>query len=316
MIRYGHGPPFGPLPYFLDELNLPSTLRRLLIAGLSHLPRSNMRGFSRSLFSLVLAPALIILWGAGAAAAQGTYSITDLGTLNPTDQFSQAFGINNYGQVSGFVLTTGATPPGFLGTPAAGHGPTGTMIDLGRSQSGVGGAFKLNDYGQVLLNVAVNTAFGVQNQAHLWTPLVANGTTGSLMSIGGITGPDGVSNGYALNSSGQVAGSSYPGVCILWTPDLPNAPTGSYNSYFNGTTTEPGFGYSSQGGNASGLNDSGVVTGSMQAGFYSFPSTHWDPTFHYTEADIISPSYDPGSQDYSGWGNAINAAGNVTGSVI
>jgi hypothetical protein len=54
----------------------------------------------------------------------------------------------------------------------------------------------------------------------------------------------------------------------------------------------------------------------MQAGFYSFPSTHWDPTFHYSEADIISPSYNPGSQDYSGWGNAINAAGNVTGSVI
>src|SRR6202022_889368 len=101
-------------------------------------------------------------------------------------------------------------------------------IDLGPALSGAGGAFKVNDYGQVLLNVGVNTAFGVQSQAHLWTPLVANGTTGSIMSIGGLTGPDGVSYGYGFNSSGQVAGAGYPGVCFLWTPDLPNVPTGSY----------------------------------------------------------------------------------------
>jgi uncharacterized membrane protein len=250
------------------------------------------------------------------AAAQGTYTITDLGTLNPSDQYSQAFGINNYGQVSGFVLTNGAAVRGFLWTPDNPNGTTGSMIDLGPAQGGIDGGFKVNDYGQVLLNVPAQTAFGIQNQANLWTPQIPNGTTGTIASLGGPTGPDGVSSGYGLNNTGQVAGSAYPGVCFLWTPDSPNGPTGRFNSYFNGTDNEPGFGYSSQGGSANGVNDSGQVTGSIQVGFFGFPIIHGDSGFHYTSADIISPSYDPGSQDYSGVGNAISAVAHVTGTVV
>src|SRR5216683_879127 len=162
------------------------------------------------------APCLLLLLTALPAMSQPpTYSIVDLGTLNPDDQFDQAFGINNYGQVSGFALSARGIANTFLWTPNTPHGSAGQMTDLGPSAGGQSGAYKVNDYGQVLFN-GVGGAF-------LWTPDVPNGA--------------------GLNSVGQVVGSGYPGVCFLWTPDMPHATTGTFNSYFNGTEYEPGFGY-------------------------------------------------------------------------
>jgi uncharacterized membrane protein len=266
--------------------------------------------------AVVPAFSLFVLLICRVATAQGAYDITDLGTLNPNDQFSQALGINSYGQVSGFVLTTNATVRAFLWTPDSPNATTGSLIDLGPARGGIDGGLKVDDYGQVLVNVPAQTAFGIQSQANLWTPDVPNGTTGTIASLGGPTGPGGVSSGYGLNSFGQVAGFAYPGVCFLWTPDLPNGPTGRFNSYFNGTDSEPGFGYSSHGGSANSVNDSGQVTGSIQVGFFGFPTIHADSSLHYASADIISPSYDPGSQSYSGTGNAINSAAHVAGTAV
>jgi probable HAF family extracellular repeat protein len=254
---------------------------------------------------LLAALVFLVLIASRPAGAQGIYTITDLGTLHPDDQFCQAFGINNYGQVAGFCLSLGGTAHAFLWTPDTPNGTTGQMIDLGRSSSGFDGGFKVNDYGQVLFNALVQTFAGIQSQAFLWTPDTPNGTTGAAVSLGGLTGPDGVSNGYGINNLGQIAGFSYPGVCFLWTPDNPNGITGTYNSYFNGTHYEPGFGYSSHDGDAFAVNDLSQVTGS----FGGYPIIHNDPSFHYTDADVINA-------DLRGIGYAINAAGHVAGGAV
>jgi probable HAF family extracellular repeat protein len=255
---------------------------------------------------LLVALVLLVLIASGPAGAQGIYTITDLGTLNPGDQSCQALGINNYGQVAGFCVPVGDTAHAFLWTPDTPNGTTGQMIDLGHAIfGGIGGGFKVNDYGQVLFNGPVQTFAGIQSQPFLWTPDSPNGTTGAAVSLGGLTRPDGSGNGYGINNLGQIAGFGFPGVCFLWTPDVPNGITGSYNSYFNGTDDEPGFGFSSQGGDARAVNDLGQVTGE----FNGNPIIHSDPNFHYTDADIISP-------DIPGTGYAINAAGHVAGTAI
>lgn len=246
------------------------------------------------------APCLLLLLTALPAMSQPpTYSIVDLGTLNPDDQFDQAFGINNYGQVSGFAVSVRGIANGFLWTPNTPHGSAGQMTDLGPSAGGQSGAYKVNDYGQVLFN-GVGGAF-------LLTPAVPNGTSGSATSIGGLISGSTV-NGAGLNSVGQVVGYGYPGVCFLWTPDMPQATTGTFNSYFNGTDYEPGFGYSSYQGSALGVNDYGQVTGAFSLRGTGFPILHSDPNDHYSVGDII-----PGSENSPGEGKAINNAGHIVG---
>src|SRR5262249_12229968 len=77
----------------------------------------------------------------------------------------------------------------------------------------------------------------------------------------------------------------------------------------------PGFGYSSFIGQANGVNDSGQVTGAIEVGFSGFPIIHNDAYNHYVTDDII-PTWDPGSSDYSGGGNAINNLGHVAGGAV
>jgi len=244
-------------------------------------------------------PCLFLLLAVPPVMSQPAYSIVDLGTLNPDDQFDQAFGINNYGQVSGFALSATGIARGFLWTPDAPHGGTGQMTDLGPSTGGQASAYKINDYGQVLFNSA--------DGAFLWTPDVPNGTSGSATSIGGLISEHTV-GGAGLNSVGQVVGCGYPGVCFLWTPDMPQATTGTFNAYFNGTDFEPGFGWSSSQGSANGVNDSGQVTGSFSLIGTGFPILHSDPNDHYSASDII-----PASANSPGEGEAINNAGHIVG---
>ncbi|HKD40288.1 MAG TPA: hypothetical protein VKB87_08395 [Myxococcaceae bacterium] len=261
-----------------------------------------MQRESRKIALLAAAPCLITLLASPTVAAQPSYDITDLGTLYPDDQFCQAFGTNSYGQAAGFCLLAGASTHAFLWTPDVPNGTTGHMIDLGASRFGQDGAYKVNSYGQVLFNA---------DGAYLWTPDTPNGTTGSSTSIGGLISGFTVT-GYSLNGLGQVVGYGYPGVCFLWTPDVPNGTTGQFNSYGD----QPGFGYSSFIGSANGVNDLGQVTGAMAVGFFGFPIIHNDPSNHYVTDDIFSPTWDPASQDYSGYGNAISDLGHVAGTAV
>jgi uncharacterized membrane protein len=250
-------------------------------------------------------PAILVAVGswatfswAGAASvvdtAPAAYSITDLGTLGGATD-SQAFSINNYGQVAG-----SSNADTFLWTPDEPNGITGSMTDLGPSISAFE-TIKVNDDGQVIF---------YSNGTFLWTPAEPNGTTGSITDIGSLAGGIRV-RGIGLNNIGQISGYGYPGVCFLWTPDVPNGTTGTFNRYFNGTSYEPGFGQSSYSGEANGVNDSGFVTGSISTGPF-FPIIHGNAYDHYTTGDVI-PAYAP--PDWTGTGWAINALGHVTGTV-
>ena len=263
-----------------------------------------LRGFLAAAFTTVS----LALSADGLAQSAPLYVATDLGLLNADDQFSQAFGINNYGQVAGFSLNSQAVPHVFLWTPIAANGVSGAMSDLGLCASGFDGGFKLNNYGQLQFNRGVSTpSFGVQSHAFLWTPSTPNTSAGSAVDLLTLNGADGASYGYGINDDGAVVGSSYPGPCFIWTPASPHAATG--------TMTD--FGNRSSSGVAFAVNNSGQIAGSIGVTFFSYPTVHAGLS-PYTSGDIIGPGprADQNDQSYSGTAYAINAAGHVAGDAV
>ena len=123
-----------------------------------------------------------VLWSGGA--------IQDLGTLG-TGAYSEAWGINNLGEVVGYSYTNGGGFPyhAFLFTPAAG------MVDL-TPESDIGYATDINDAGQV---TGYKTALGGLH-AFRWR-------AGGFTDLGVLPG-FAHSFGWAINASGQVSGSS------------------------------------------------------------------------------------------------------------
>ena len=240
--------------------------------------------------------------------AKISYVATDLGMLNSDDQSSQAFGINNYGQVAGFSANSQAVPHVFLWSPITPNGTSGAMIDLGLCSSGVGGGFKLNSYGQMQFNRSVSTpSFGVQSHALLWTPSTPNSTTGSAVDLLTLNGADGASYGYGINDDGAVVGFSYPGLCFIWTPSSPHTPAGVMTD----------LGSRSGGGVAYAVNNSGQVAGSIEVTFFGYPILH-PGLGPFSVNDIIGPGpqANPNDQTYSGTTYAINAAGHVAGDAV
>ena len=116
--------------------------------------------------------------------------IQDLGTLG-TGAFSEAWGINNLGQVVGTSYTNGASFPvhAFLYTHAGG------LQDLTPNSDGAA-ATDINDAGQV---TGYKTAIG-GTHAFRWAG-------GNFLDLGVLPG-FAFSFGWAINASGQVAGNS------------------------------------------------------------------------------------------------------------
>lgn len=123
-----------------------------------------------------------VLWTGG--------EVLDLGTLGQGD-YSEGWGINNNGQVVGYSYTNG----GSLGVHGFLYAEKVGMVDLTPS-SDTGYAFDINDAGQV---TGYKTAAGGYH-AFRWE----DGTAEDLGVIPGFAH----SFGWAINASGQVAGSS------------------------------------------------------------------------------------------------------------
>jgi probable HAF family extracellular repeat protein len=125
-----------------------------------------------------------VLWSDG--------SVHDIGTLG-TGFFSEAWGVNNLGQVVGWSYTNGGSGltgvHGFLFSEAEG------LLDL-TPDSDTGSARDINDAGQV---TGYKTALGGYH-AFRWQG-------GAFVDLGVLPG-FAYSFGWAINASGQVAGSS------------------------------------------------------------------------------------------------------------
>lgn len=207
---------------------------------------------------------------------------------------SNALGINDSGQVSGYYLTSVFnTTHAFLWTPTAPNGASGTLHDLGT----LGG---INSFGGRINAGGQITGFaetaGGQRNAFLWTPTTPNGTNGTMIDLGTLGGT--YSQGFGINASGLVAGVSFTA-------------EGYFHGFlYDGTMHDLGT-LGGNESNAQDINASGQVTG--------WASTAGDAINHAIVYDTVNAMVDLNSliPPLSGWeltnGIAINDAGQITG---
>jgi len=120
-------------------------------------------------------------------------SVQDLGTLD-TGSYSEAWGVNNLGEVVGWSFTNGGS--GLSGVHGFLYSDAGGLVDL-TPLSDTGYAEDINDAGQV---TGYKTAAGGAYHAFRWQ----EGTFRDLGVLPGLA----YSFGWAINESGQVAGNS------------------------------------------------------------------------------------------------------------
>ena len=245
------------------------------VVGCSYLQFCNLASGSRD-------PQRAFLWD------PITQHLTDL-TL-PSTAPSEAFGLNETGQVVGSVNSDGRRA--FLWDPS-----TGTMILISDPLTPGAAATAINGRGQVVGFGRIRG--GLVDHAFLWTPDVPNGTTGSMTDLGTLPGGSG-SAAFGVNDRGQVVGCSYTNFCdptngsaFLWTPDVPNGTTGSMIDL----GTLPG----ASGSEASGINNGGQVVGASGANFTA-RAFLWTPAAPIVPLAITPPGpltlrTDPGRCD-------------------
>jgi probable HAF family extracellular repeat protein len=215
-----------------------------------------VRGLARSLLgvsAVVVALAVVV----GNALGQVQYTVTDLGTLSGGNR-SEAYGINDSGQVVGWAQVDGAAYHAFLYSG-------GTMQDLGTFGGASSQAYGINDSGQIvgwaqtsggaqhaflysggsMQDLGLGQAFGINDSGQ------AVGTSFAV----GFNGVGGNSVAYGINNNGQIVGGAI-------TPDgAQHAFLFSGGSMQDlGTIGTPYYDYnpSSQ---AMGINDSGQIAG-------------------------------------------------------
>ena len=208
--------------------------------------------------------------------ASGT--MTNLGTFGGT--FSEAYGINDSGQIVGHATTKAYGDHAFLYS-------SGTMQDLQGllpQAYSASTATAINNSGQILCNA--------NSSGYLHAFLYSGGTMHYLGTLGGIS-----SEAFGINDYGQIVGDSV------------NA-SGEDDAflYASGTMidlgTIPGTGLSQ----AYGINDSGLIVGECEEGNRNYAFLYSGGTMQ-SLTSLISPSVGWTLQDATG----INNEGQICG---
>lgn len=205
----------------------------------------------------------------------------------PGSDYNIAYGVNSVGDVAG-VSNLG-------GIQHVVQWPSGTTVP---SDIGMGTPHDINTAGQVAGEFGVHAA--------LWTPDGVGGYT--LTNIGAQLPSAITSTAWSINPNGQVVGTysiaPSDGVaadkCFLWTPDKPNATTGTVR-------TLPDFGGTHCWAND--INSNGYVVG---AATNTKEETHgfvWAPSY-YGRLPKIRDLTPDGSASYA---TSINDAGQIAG---
>jgi probable HAF family extracellular repeat protein len=126
-----------------------------------------------------------------------SYATLDLGTLGGTSSFASA--VNASGQVAGGSYTAAGDQHAFLWQ-------NGNMTDLGTLGGSFSAAADINTGGQIV-GGSRTTAGSTVNHAYVWTPTIANGTSGSMTDLGTLGGASSVAQ--AINNHGAIVGASY-----------------------------------------------------------------------------------------------------------
>ncbi|MFC3711309.1 PEP-CTERM sorting domain-containing protein [Sphingoaurantiacus capsulatus] len=232
--------------------------------------------------SLKLLAAAAALATAMPALAAPTYTLTDIGDLAGGSNYSAAWGLNNLGQVVG--QSSGAS--GMRAFVWA----NGTMTAL-PTLAGAGGfgtgARGINDAGQI-----VGNGVGFIGQQAVFRGIVWQ--DGVATSIGDLAGGPNYSEAYAINNSGQVAGTSYATsgqAAAIWQ----NGSLSALGDLPGGSSAGLGYAINADGQVA---GQGGAATGTRAA--------------LYTQGQVTNLGDLPGGGD-SSIARGINDAGHVVG---
>ncbi len=150
---------------------------------------SSHSGLHRTLITIGV-PALLALAGSH-ALAEVRYTVTDLGTLGGGKSYAK--GINNHGQVVGWVDTGSGYTRAFLYSD-------GSMTDLGTLGGHYSFAYGINNNGQIV--GSADTGSG-DSHAFLYSG-------GSMTDLNSLIAPDSgwtLSGSTGINDNGQVVGT-------------------------------------------------------------------------------------------------------------
>ena len=230
-----------------------------------------------------------------APASAQSYSLTKLGIL-PGGTFSYGNAVNDSGQVAGQSNSNPTNDPSG-GNQQATLYSGGSLSSLSAASSS-GNA--INASGQItgIIETSAPGAVSVE-QAYIYSSLNGSSTTTLLPSFGG-----NFSEGYGINNSGQVVGSS---------EDANNNSRAFLYSNFNLIDVDKILGGGTNYNNsvANGISNNGKITGSVYGDYaYTYDSSTGAVNFL---PSLTDPSPTDPNQGLGSVGNSINDSGQVTG---